>query len=108
MVRVSLSVKVTSSGAVSVTTGLVGIAGSVSKGTVSSVVSGTVSAVVSEIVTVTAVSSVVSGAVSAVVSGTVSASVAAFCVRPGVTRNTSAVPSASQSNSPTPAGFAAL
>ena len=108
MVRVSLSVKVTSSGAVSVTTGLVGIADSVSKGTVSSVVSGTVSAVVSGIVTVTAVSSVVSGAVSAVVSGTVSVSGTTFCVRLGVAQNTTALPSAFQSNSPTPAGFAAL
>ena len=103
MVRVSLSVKVTSSGAVSVTTGLVGIADSVSKGAVSSVVSGTVSAVVSGTVTVTVVSSVVSGTVSAAVSGRVSG--ITFCVRLGVTRNTTAVPLASHSNSPTPAGF---
>ena len=88
-----------------VANGLVGFADSVSRGVVSSVVSGTVSAVVSGTVTATVVSSVVSGTVSAAVSGRVSG--ITFCVRlgVGVTRNTTAVPLASHSNSPTPAGF---
>ena len=105
MVWDSPSAKITSGAAVPVTAGLVGFADSVSRGTVSSVVSGTVSAVVSGTVTATVVSSVVSGTVSAVVSGTVSVSGITFCVRLGVTRNTTAVPLASHSNSPTPAGF---
>ena len=64
--------------------------------------------VVSGIAMVTVVSSVVSGTVSAVVSGTVSVSGITFCVRLGVTKNTTALPSAFHSNSPTPDGFAAL
>ena len=103
MVRDSPSAKITSGSAVPVTAGLVGFTDSVSRGRVSSVVSGTVSAVVSGTVTVTVVSSVVSGTVSVVVSGRVSG--ITFCVRLGVTRNTTAVPLASHSNSPTPAGF---
>ena len=91
-----------------VANGLVGFADSVSRGAVSSVVSGTVSAVVSGTVTVTVVSSVVSGTISVVVSGTVSVSGITFCVRLGVTKNTTALPSAFHSNSPTPDGFAAL
>ena len=108
MVWDSPSAKITSGSAVPVANGLVGLADSVSRGAVSSVVSGTVSAAVSGTVTVTVVSSVVSGTVSVVVSGTVSVSGITFCVRLGVTRNTTAVPLASHSNSPTPAGFDAL
>ena len=106
MVWDSPSAKITSGSAVPVTAGLVGFADSVSRGAVSSVVSGTVSAAVSGTVAVTVVSSVVSGTVSVVVSGRVSG--ITFCVRLGVAQNTTALPSAFQSNSPTPAGFAAL